>query len=372
MPAHFFGRDELIGRVREALSDEYSPDRVLFFTGNRGCGKTALLERLSQLAKAEHWFVVDVHSSRAVADMTSRIAGAGASFEVSLAPRLSLPGGASLSMGDTRVCDTHPTDLTDALLARCKTLGNTRGVYLAIDEIQKIPETDMEQICAAVQMARRKGLPVALMMAGLPGSKELVSSYGGCTFMQRVREVQMGSLRISETTDAFSKLLALVPNMEVGEGVVWELSSYSQGYPYLMQLLGYSLVEYLSQLYPVGVRVARVDHVVDIEDEAYGAYRRDVLIPSSRKVGQEGLSYLGAMAQLLDDEGCAATGEVAKLLNKELSQLSSARQMLIRRRLIQMAGRGKVRFALPHLSRFALEGEEAQTYSDDPDAWTIM
>ena len=44
-PDFFFGRKELLNRFTFALVDRGSEDRALFITGNRGCGKTALLEQ---------------------------------------------------------------------------------------------------------------------------------------------------------------------------------------------------------------------------------------------------------------------------------------------------------------------------------------
>ena len=371
-PEHFFGRKDIIGRVLSALQDDYNPDRVLFITGNRGCGKTALLERLSTLASEAKWYVVDVHSAHATREMTTRLMGMGLSAELSIAPKLTLPGGMSIAMGNADVSSHEPSDLTDALMARCENLGTAHGVFVSIDEIQRIPEQDMEDVCAAVQMARRKGMPVMLVMAGLPGSKQKVSSYQGCTFMQRVREVKLGSLRISETKEAFEKLMRLVGSAEVPDETIWEMSKLSQGYPYLMQLVGYYLVRAADELYPVGVPVIGPRLVVGIADDAYDAYRSDVLVPSTKGLGSEMRSYLETMARLLDDDGIARTSSVARSLGKQTSQLSSCRESLIARRLIVAEGRGKVRFALPYLSRFFLEEGDSSSKAIDNDTWAIV
>lgn len=371
-PEHFFGRKDIIDRVSSALEDAYSPDRVLFITGNRGCGKTALLERLSVLAREAGWYVVDVHSAHAASEMMSRLVGAGLSAEVNVAPKLSLPGGVSVALGSGGASVRSPSDLTDALMARCENLGMAHGVFVSIDEIQKIPEQDMEGVCAAVQMARRKGMPVMLAMAGLPGSKQKISSYQGCTFMQRVREIELGSLRISETREAFRELMVLVRGAETPDDTVWEMSKLSQGYPYLMQLVGYHLVRSADELYPVGVPVIGPELVAGIAEDAYDSYRSDVLVPSTSGLGRKMRLYLEAMARLLCDDGTASTSEIAQTLGKRTSQLSSCRQALVAQRLITADGRGRVRFALPHLSRFFLEEEASQGGAVGEDMWPIV
>ena len=51
-PDFFFGRKAVLTRFDAAMVDQGSEDRVLFVTGNRGCGKTALLEQISMRAQA--------------------------------------------------------------------------------------------------------------------------------------------------------------------------------------------------------------------------------------------------------------------------------------------------------------------------------
>ena len=355
-PEHFFGRETLLTRMREALDGADSPDRVLFITGTRGCGKTALLERLSLLASESSWLTIDVHSTTAVRDILEELTSQTPTVSAKLEPKISALG-ASVSLGEVNASrvGSLSKNLTSALLARCETLGGKRGIFITIDEIQKISEADMEQICAAVQMARRKGQPVALMLAGLPGAKEKVAAYQGCTFMQQAKDEQIGSLLVSETVQAFTSLFALVPDLVVSEDTIWAASAMSQGYPYLVQLVGYHLVQFVRDLYPVGVIQVLPEHVSAIAEQVYETYRNDVLAPSTRTLGDESRAYLAVMSTLLDDDGIAATGAIAKALGKETSQLSTCRQRLISRRLIRSEGYGKVRFALPYLSRYAVE-----------------
>ena len=355
-PEYFAGRTDLIKRVENALSDARSPDRAMFVTGCRGSGKTALLERLSHLARGERWLSIDVHSSHAVLSILDGIGASGVFGRLQVSPSVVLPGGVQVKgEASSSSVQNSQKDFAGELVRACESLQGRRGIFITIDEVQKIPEGDMEEICAAVQMARRKGLPISLMLAGLPGSKELVAGYKGCTFMQRVEDVHIGGILIDETTEAFADLLHLVPKLEVTEDVVWELSSMSQGYPYLIQLVGYCFVKSLDEAYPVGVRRPTVEDVRFVEDEVYGTYGTNVLAPSTRGVRGEAMLYLKAMAHLQDEDGFVRTADVAKALGKEQRQLSTCRRSLIQRRLVLPTGYGKVCFGLPYLTRYVLE-----------------
>ena len=77
-PQHFFGRRSELSLVGDALDNSLSPHRALFITGNRGCGKTALLEQVSELAIAHKWLAVDVHAEDALMSAVKKLAGGAA------------------------------------------------------------------------------------------------------------------------------------------------------------------------------------------------------------------------------------------------------------------------------------------------------
>ena len=209
-PQYFFGRRRELDIVSGALENPNSPYRALFFTGNRGCGKTALLERLSGLASEAGWLCVDVHSANASESIVRKLVGASTKTTERVAEPAIGFAGTSVKAGSLRTTMTtsyDALDLSEVLLQASGSLKHHDGVFITVDEIQKIPEADMENLCAAVQMSMRKGMPVSLMLAGLPESKELVSAYKGCTFMKRVSDVRLDSLLVSETYDAFCQLM---------------------------------------------------------------------------------------------------------------------------------------------------------------------
>ena len=353
-PQHFFGRHLELDLVKHALADSNNPYRSLFITGNRGCGKTALLEQCSLLAHDAGWTCVDVHSSHAAASIVRSLTKATEQTEqTEIAPQLM---GVSLGHASTsRTIAYDELDLVEVLVKCCASLPQGKGVFITVDEIQKIPASNMEGICAAVQMAMRKGYSVMLVLAGLPGAKEKISSYQGCTFMQRAYEIKLGSLFIDETYDAFEHMLALSGIQELDAVTVDELARFSMGYPYLMQLLGFHLIDLAcARFYPAQPVLDRA-LVKEVEPLAYQRYCDDVLMPSTSPLGEKLIAYLNAMCTVMDDDGRSSVRMVSQYLEQKPEQLSVYRDRLIKRRLIRADGYGYLRFNLPHLRRFLNE-----------------
>ncbi|MBQ9003269.1 MAG: ATP-binding protein [Eggerthellaceae bacterium] len=370
-PQFFFGRKRELDIVSEALENPNSPYRALFFTGNRGCGKTALLERLSVMASEAGWLCVDVHSANASESIVRKLVGASSKTTERVAEPAVGFVGASVKVGSLRTSATttyDALDLSEALLQTSGSLKQHAGVFITVDEVQKIPEADMENLCAAVQMSMRKGMPVALMLAGLPESKEVVSAYKGCTFMRRVSDVRLDSLLVSETYDAFRQLMGLASNVETCEAAIDELARYSQGYPYLMQLIGFHTLEEAPSA--VLHQVCEIDqHAVRFaEAAAYEQFCANVLDPVIADLSDEQRVYLRAMAKSIDGDGRSRTGDVANVMGKEQRQLSAVRDRLIRKRVIVADGRGYVRYNLPRMRQYFTDPVEFPAYEDD-DVW---
>ena len=367
MPHVFFGRSKELGFAQKAMDNGNSPHKVFFITGNRGSGKTTLLERMSRMAAERKWTTVDVHSTHAVQSIVEALAGG----TQRISTKEARPTALGVSVGGASVSTTtsySEASLASLLVDTCGKPFSGRGVFITIDEIQKVPESDAEAISAAVQLALRKGLPVILALAGLPRSKEQVASYPGCTFMQRAYDMQIGCLEVDETLDALRTAFAGIPELEVPDGVLWRLGLFSQGYPYLMQLAGYYLVERMDAFFLDTSLQVSPDDVDAIEPVALESYRANVLEPVLSVLPPSLESYLRSMCEAQDEHGRVRSGDVARLLSRQPQQVSSYRQRLIDKRLIEPDGQGYARFLLPHIPEYYSDWRE-QTPKDPSQQW---
>lgn len=370
LPQVFFGRTDELSFALDALDNENSPRRAFFITGNRGCGKTTLLEKISSLAAKHGWMTIDIHSSHVCQSVMEALAG-GTQKTIE---KSASPSAMGVSLG--RFSSTVTTSFTEAslsnlLVEKCSSLKGRSGVLITIDEIQKVREDDAENLCAAAQIALRKGLPLMLILAGLPGSKEKVASYPGCTFMQRAYDMKLSSLQVNETLEAFRGVFHRMPRWDIEDEAIWRLGVFSQGYPYLMQLAGYYAVERARESLtedrsPIAISE---DMVRAIEPVALAEYRANVLEPILNPLSEGLSSYLHAMCEVDSKDGRISTGDVARRLGKSPMQVSVYRSRLIDRRLIEADGRGYVRFLLPHVKEYYFDKVVPLEQKDPLQQW---
>ena len=135
-----------------------------------------------------------------------------------------------------------------------------------------------------------------------------------------------------------------------------------------MQLAGYYLVERMDAMFVGGPLEVSVADVEAIEAIALEAYRANVLEPVLSALPESLTSYLRAMCDVQDEQGRIGSGDVAAALGKNQQQVSSYRQRLIAKRLIEPDGRGYARLVLPHIPDYFADPRE-ELIGDPNQQW---
>lgn len=352
-PDFFFGRKDVLARFERALAVRGSEDRTLFITGARGSGKTALVEQLSMRASAVGWDVIDLTADNALQSFFRQIQEFD-ELSSTVNPRIEvsiLGSGGSLGELSTTKTTRYDADDVDVLFRRtCE--GAKKGFFVSIDEIQKVPLDDVSKICGAFQMTSRKGCDVILVVAGLPYSFEPAIQHDGCTYLRRSVHEKLSLFTPSETQEAFREAFERIDGLSLTERALLLLMRHSSGHPYMMQLLGYHLVEYLNGSTDKKTHSVSAEDVGVVLPLAMQAYERRALRPMLSSLSPRAQSYLRAMAATMKDDHIARTGDVAKQLGKTHQQLASVRQALIDEGVIVPYDYGRVRFAVPYLRAY--------------------
>lgn len=359
-PDFFFGRKDVLKRFDLAMRDRGSEDRALFFTGTRGCGKTALLEQLSVRAEERGRIVIDLGPDDTIAQLVQAVVGYDeATTTVSPQASLSILGtGGGLSAGSVSKTTRYGREnLPTLLIEACKRAKH--GILVTLDEVQKVSLDDVSALCNAFQMASRKGHDIMLAVAGLPYAHGRIIHHDGCTYLRRAGHEELGLFTWGEADDAFGDAFAQVAGLSVRKGEADALNRASYGHPYLMQLLGYFLVTCVNERETGNRYVVSSQDVREVIPMAVLAYERRALKPLVDELSATELQYLRAMGKCLDDQRLARTGEVARVLGKEQRQLSRARASLVDNGIIATPSHGYVMFCVPYLADYVGRPESA-------------
>lgn len=376
----FFGRKDIVAKFENGMRVGGSHYKTLFITGVRGTGKTTLLEHLSQMARDADLKTVDAVYSNATRKLFKALSGhdeTAVSDGVQAGVQV-MGSGASVKLGGTTVTDrATAADLDDLMRAECDR--NGKGLLLTIDEIQKVRQSDLEEICGAFLLASRKGSNVMLAVAGLPGSYEKVSKYKGCTYIRRSVHEQIGLFTQQEVVEALKEAFDDIELLEVDDSVARYAADLSKGQPYLMQLLCFHLIELLNSR-PESARqaIGREPYRVTKGDfdaafqESMGEYEQGALGPIVDEIPDSERRYLVAAAKVLDEDRVAKSRDIGNELGiKEPNELSAARQRLINREIIVPSGFGEVAFAIPYLADYLLSGAGEPPQAATARAWRL-
>lgn len=370
-PDFFFGRQSLLKQFDRALEVRGSDYRSLFITGARGSGKTALLEQLSLKARRKGWKTVDVGAEHALASVVRQLAGSDEVTE-SFSPAVEInvlgSGGSFSGKGTSKTTHYGTESLGELLLNVCE--AQKEGVFVSVDEVQKVPLEDMADLCEAFQMASRKGHNAILVIAGLPISYEQIIHQDGCTFMRRAPHEELGLLAIAEVRAAYSEAFDLVKGLRLTDGAFDLLVRQSSGHPYMMQLLGYQLIEYLNGRAGKNITAGEEDVAV-IVPLAKDIYSRRSLKPLLDELSTGEVDYLRAMAEVADSKLLSAAGDITDKLEKTAQQVSATRKKLIDKGIIVPVAHGVVRFNIPLLRTYVLSPDEEASNLTQLEAWGV-
>lgn len=352
-PDVFFGRGDILKRFHLAMLDQGSDDRAMFFTGTRGCGKTALLEQLSIRAAEKKRVVIDLGPEDTIGQLIYEMAGY---HEItnSVSPQASvnvLGFGGSISAGSvSKTRRIGRESLQSLMLETCRKAKN--GLFVTVDEVQKVPIEDISTLCNAFQMTSRKGLDIMLAVAGLPYAHGAITSHVGCTYLRRASHEELGLFTWEEAADAFSEVFTNIGGLQINEDFIDKLNRTSYGHPYLMQLLGYHLIVQVNESNPGKTHEVTERELEEAVSNALFAYERRALKPLLEELSDSENKYLTVMSESLREDRLASTSEIARSLGVPQNKLSKARASLIDHGIIAAPERGKVMFCIPYLADY--------------------
>jgi hypothetical protein len=336
-------------------------------TGLRGVGKTVLLSEFRGRAEQRGWIVAKVEAgegrpfralvaqslNQALRSATGRH-GLGEklrralavfkAFTLKIAPDGSLALGLDIAPSAGRA-DTGDLELD--LIELALDLGEsardlTVGVLVLVDEMQDLERTELAAIAGASHETGQREVPFVVVGAGLPGLPAALAE--ARSYAERLFEYHgIGPLNRDA---AFAALVRPAAARSVGwtDDAVQLVLDRSVGYPYFLQVYGKTAWDY-AEASPIN----RTDAEVGIEA---GRAELDIGFYGSRweRATAAQKAYLRAMA--LEGDDPSASADIARRLGRRPSDVSVARDQLIKKGLLYAPDRGTIAFTVPGMADF--------------------
>lgn len=178
------------------------------------------------------------------------------------------------------------------------------------------------------------------------------------TFLRRAERHDLHRTSISEVASAFRATFA-GSTVEISDEHVQELAGATDGYPFLIQLVGYHV---FSQSVRAGV--VSDDTLIGGIRKAHRKMGATVVQSAYKSLSDIDQSYLLAMAQ---DDGPSSTAEIARRLGVTQVYGGQYRLRLLAAGVIEATGHGYVDFAVPTFREFLRDTPAYGMKLIDPD-----
>jgi hypothetical protein len=367
-PPELAGRGSVRAEFARAFEiGSRDPWYIATLVGDRGVGKTAVLNDIEQRMRGKNWAVIHeqvVDGQPLLKTLLSDlITEAGSQWsrvkkslrEFDLEATLGVNVGVAAASIKARRAVSAPTatQLTRNVL---RVIGkhaqvNGVGVLITIDEVQGWADRqELGALASALQLvSKREGLPVAVIFAGLPFSHEVLSGAG--TFFERMPFEALGDLSRESTEIAFLKP-AIRAGVHIEAEALELLTVGSSGYPYLIQLAGWYSWPAAGSPRTITVESAeRGLALARVEINKLFVGRWADCTPMQR-------AYLWAVASVA---GAATNKEIATALGRTTAQVGPHRHELIHtHHLLDAHGYGEVTISLPGFAQWILEQGSAE------------
>lgn len=373
-PPVLAGREPLLDAfsvIRRKAERYGEGDRGWVLNGLRGVGKTVLLNELLAQVSGEGWIAAKVEATRGTplsvalshALVKSMRTATGRHPEPKLKRLLGVFKAFSLKFNPTTGTVALGADVdlvsgiadsgrfADDLAALFEILGETSrdlriGTLILVDELQEATEEELTAVNTAVHQLGQESEPSPVMFVGaglpsLPAQLADVTSYA-----ERLYDYRPVGLLTEDAARA-----ALVrPSQELG--VEWDDDALGQaldvarGYPYFLQAVGKHVWDAARRSPIASDDVALGGELARSEvDEGLYRSRWERATPAQKEL-------LRALAETGGEAPAAISDLVAATGKRRVSDLSVARNELIKKGLVYSPERGLLAFTVPGMSEF--------------------
>ena len=360
MPPILIGRQSIIDDFKEGLENGAgAPGRLMLITGQRRYGKTVMLTELGRVAKDAGWEVISETASEGMCDrLASALVRPGMKLRgVNVQPSIGVSGILNASLGGASFSvDQVALTLREVVNQRLAKMPRGKGIVFTIDEAQAASMADMVALATTIQhVIRDEDMRdvsdsdkhgVAFVFAALPSLMDELLHERVLTFLRRSVQHDLGLVAYPDVRSAYIEVVregGLAIDSEVAELA----AEASDGYPYMIQLVGYYMW-----------RAAEVRGSKEIEEADVIQGKKDALVLFDDAVcaplfdGLTAAQKLFVKAVAKEAPQPAKVSEIANRAHRSASWVSKYRASLIKERVVESAGYVLVRLSASHLAEY--------------------
>lgn len=346
-PPLLVGREQVLADFEQGLfNGAGDPHRLLRVTGNRGAGKTVLLNALGEQAERLKWLVIhETATSGLVVRLIQALHEVPGRYVKSVTlPGISIDGFASANLGGLELSDPLlPATLREAFSVRLDAVAKKhpeRGILLTIDEVQGADPAELRTIATSVQHLMRENRNIAVVFAGLPGMDSTLLHDEVITFLRRATPVALKDIPLDLVKDSFVQVFG-ENGKTLTDRALETATQATRGYPFMIQLVGYHVWT-----------KARADGLIETDQVEQGVDAAMIRLgetvhePAVEDLSAVDRTFLLAMAQ---DTGPSRMKDICQRINRNSQYANQYRQRLMDAGVIAESGYGYVDFTIPYL-----------------------
>lgn len=348
-PEQYIGRDGVIEQFMAGLKEPVGArNRCTLFLGQRGMGKTALLLELSDRAQKAGYVVarVTAHEGMPQAIIEQFQLNGSKFFNDDKRKLTGVSAGAlGFSFGLTfSEAAQRQYGFRSKMSLLCDKLAEKgKGALILIDEVRT--SAAMREVASAYQELIGDRKNIAIAMAGLPHAVSSVLNDSVLTFLNRATKVELGLISTNLIRAYFERAFKAI-GIKASDEILDRAALSTRGFPYLMQLIGYYLIQYT----PKGESVT--DEIMNKSEKAAMKDMDDnVFKPIIAPLSDNDRIFLEAIARC---GGTATTAKLQEQLGKHGPAIQPYRKRLIEAGVIEAPRRGELVFAVPYLADYLL------------------
>lgn len=219
------------------------------------------------------------------------------------------------------------------------------GILITVDEVSsgKVRLRELSRFALEVSHALESGANIMIVFAGIKVDLNVLLQQEHMTFLRRSRELDFKRLSPSETRHVLDETIR-IGGRSIHPNALDLLIRVSQGYPYLVQLLG----DYAWRNTPLEVEISMPDAAV-AHERGVKAVQQRVVSRVYDDLSDVDKAFIQAMAH---DEDRSKISDLVSRMGVSDQYVQVYKKRLIDSGYVQPDGRGFVKFSLPYLGQY--------------------